>query len=133
MSEAYSPDSYMVRRLRARYPDRYREDGQYMFRHNKMQQAVEVDLMAEAADGKFGTLEFQLVLKNRRQFFFRMWLATKLAQLAAWVAPVPTTVEQVEETVTGDRDSAIPSEQERDPAIPSKVDLDPAIPSKVEE
>jgi hypothetical protein len=67
-----------------------------MFRHNRMQQAVEVDLMKEARDGRFGTLEIVLVLKNRRQFFVRLWLATKLAQLAGWVAPVPTTVEQEE-------------------------------------
>ncbi len=97
MSEAYSADGYMARRLRARYPDRYGEDGQYMFRHNAMQQSVEVDLMAEAASGKFGTLEVKLVLRNRRQFFIRIWLATKLAELAGWVAPVPTTVEQVED------------------------------------
>jgi hypothetical protein len=59
--------------------------------------SVEVDLMAEARSGKVGTLEVKLVLKNRRQFFVRMWLATKLAQAAAWVAPVPATVEQVDE------------------------------------
>ena len=63
----------------------------------RMPQSVTVDLMEEARSGKVGTLEVKLVLKNRRQFFVRMWLATKLAQLAAWVAPVPATVEQVDE------------------------------------
>jgi hypothetical protein len=73
-----------------------------MFKRNAMQQSVEVDLMAEARSGTFGTLEIQLVLKNRRQFFFRLWLATKLAQLAGWVAPVPTTVDQVDEPLSAE-------------------------------
>ncbi len=57
-----------------------------------MKQDVEIDIMREARKGSFGTLEVNLILRGRRQFFFRLWLARQLCTLAAWVSPVPTTI-----------------------------------------
>ena len=95
MSEVYTPDCYMARRLRGRYPERYGEDG--IMLGSTMKQDVEIDVMKEARSGRFGTLEVNLVLRNRKQFFFRLWLAAKLCTLAVWVSPVPGKVTEDED------------------------------------
>ncbi len=64
---------------------------------SNMKQDVEIDIMREARAGSFGTLEVNLVLRNRKQFFSRLWLAKMLCALAVWVAPVPATMTTDEE------------------------------------
>ena len=90
MSEVYSPDCYMARRLRGRYPERYGQE-------RTMKQDETIDIMKEARDGRFGELKLNVTLKNRRQFYFRVWLMGKLCWLAMWVAPVPATMTTDEE------------------------------------